>query len=49
MEEEKKKIKLNEEYLSEEEFEKKKEEVEKMKGAKLVEVAPGEYKIKLED
>lgn len=51
MEEEKqeKKIKLNEELLTETEFEKKKKEVEKMKGAKLVEVAPNEYKIQLHD
>lgn len=44
-----KKIKLNEEYLTESEFEKKKKEVEQMKGAQLVEVAPNEYKIRLQD
>ena len=47
--EEEKKIKLNEEYLTESEFEKKKKEVEKMKGAQIVEVAPNEYKIRLQD
>lgn len=46
---EEKKIKLNEEYLTESEFEKKKKEVENMKGAQLVEVAPNEYKIRLQD
>lgn len=44
-----KKIKLNEVYLTESEFEKKKKEVEQMKGAQLVEVAPNEYKIRLQD
>lgn len=42
-------IKLNEQVISKEDFEKKKEEVEKMKDAQLVEVAPNEYKIRLRD
>jgi hypothetical protein len=44
-----KKIKLNEQYLTESEFEVKKREVKNMKGAQLVEVAPNEYKIRLQD
>lgn len=42
-------IKINEKVVSEEEFEKKKEEVEKMPNAQLVEKKPGEYKIHLKD
>jgi len=44
-----KKIKLNEQFLTEEEFQKKKEEIEKQKDAELVEVAPNEYKLRLRD
>lgn len=46
---EEKKVKLNEQYVTESEFERKKKEVEQQKGADLVEVAPGEYKIRLKD
>lgn len=46
---EEKKIKLNENYITETEFEKKKKEVEQMKGAQLVEVGPNEYRIRLFD
>jgi|GEM_PF-5678791 len=46
---EEKKIKLNEEVLTEQEFEKRKKEVEKMKGASLVEIAPNVYKIRFHD
>jgi hypothetical protein len=42
-------IKLNEQVISQEEFEKRKQEVEQMKDAQLVEVAPNEYKIRLRD
>ena len=42
-------IKLNEQVISKEDFEKKKQEVEQMKDAQLVEVAPNEYKIRLRD
>lgn len=43
------KVKLNEQLVSEEEFEKKKQEVDQMKDAQLVEVKPNEYKIRLRD
>lgn len=42
-------IKINEQVVTQEEFEKKKEEVENMPNAQLVERKPGEYRIKLHD
>jgi len=42
-------VKLNEKVISQEEFNKKKEEIENMKDAKLVEVGKDEFKIKLQD
>ncbi|MFW6225332.1 MAG: hypothetical protein ACOC3V_00060 [bacterium] len=49
MSEETKKIKLNEKVLTEKEFEKEKEKIQKMKNAKLVEIAKDEYRIRLQD
>lgn len=46
---EQKKIKLNEQLLTETEFEQKKKEVENMKGAELIEISPYEYRIRLHD
>jgi hypothetical protein len=46
---EQKKIKLNERYLTESEFQQEKQRIEQMPNAQLVEVAPGEYKIKMYD
>jgi hypothetical protein len=43
------KIKLNESFITKSEFEKKKEEIKKMKNAKLIEVGKNEYKIRLFD
>lgn len=42
-------IKLNEKQVTQEEFEKKKEEIEEMKDAQLVEVKPNEYKVRMRD
>jgi hypothetical protein len=42
-------IKLNEKILTEEEFEVEKKRIASMKGAKLIEIAPNVYKVKLED
>jgi hypothetical protein len=42
-------IKINEKVVTQEELEKKKQEVEKMKDAQLVEIAPNQYKMRLRD
>lgn len=47
--EEKTIIKLNEKLITPKELEEKKKQIEKMKGAKLIEIKPNEFKIKLED
>lgn len=49
MPEETEKIKLNQKVLSEKEFEKEKEKIQKMRNATLVEVAKNQYKIRLRD
>jgi len=43
------KVKLNEKEITREELEKKKEEIANMSGARIVEVRPGEFKIRLYD
>jgi len=42
-------ITLNGNKLTESQFKEKKEQIEKQKGAKVVEVADGEYKTRLQD
>ncbi len=42
-------IKLNEKQVTQEEFEQKKEEIEQMPNAELVEVKKDEYKIRMRD
>jgi hypothetical protein len=42
-------IKLSEKYYTIEEFEEIKEKIKNMKGAKLVEIAPNEFKLRLRD
>ncbi len=49
MEEKNKPIKLNEVALSEKEFQERKKEIESMRNAELVEVAPNNYKIRFYD
>jgi len=43
-----KKIKLNKQLLTEEEFEKKKEELEKKKGVKVVKENSNSYKVRIQ-
>lgn len=46
--EDEKKIKLNEEVLTEEEFQKRKEELEKQPGVKVVEDGADSYKVRIQ-
>lgn len=46
---EEKKIKLNEQEVTQEELEQKKEEVKKMPRAQMIEVRPGEFKVRFYD
>ena len=45
---EEKKVKLNEEVLTENEFEEKKEILEKKKGVKVVENGPDSFKVRIQ-
>jgi hypothetical protein len=42
-------VKLNERVISKDDFDKKKEKVEKNKGMKIVEVNKNEYKIRIQE
>jgi hypothetical protein len=42
-------VKLNERVISKDDFDKKKEEVEKNKGMKVVEVNKNEYKVRIQE